>query len=60
MLFLSLGVLFDGGGAGREVALQGGSVCRETGHGMIGSDSGSGVAVFRRFLFLDKRIATHR
>lgn len=60
MLFLALGVMSGGGGAGREVALPDGSVCREAGYGMIGSDSGSDVTVFRRFLFVDKRIATHR
>lgn len=58
MLFLSMGAVFVGGGAGTEITVSDGSVCGEAGHGMIGSDSGVDITAFRPFLFVDQRIAT--
>lgn len=60
MLYASLGALLGGAVAGREIALSDGIVCRQAGYGIVGSESGSHVSAFRRFLFVDQRIAARR
>ena len=59
VLFTALGALFEGG-SGREVTMKDGSVCRITAYGFVASDSGVDIGIFRRYLFVDIRIASHR
>ncbi len=55
-LFLSFGALIDGA---REVRMQDGIICRAESYGFLISESGFDVRLFRRFLFVDYRIAAH-
>jgi hypothetical protein len=60
MLFLSMGAMFDGGDSAREVKMPDGSICLMAVYGFVASDSGVDIGRFRRFVFVDKRIAAHR